>query len=61
MMKRKEEEKPVAAEAQRRLQCEDEMMRRINEACKDFPDQEEKDFFRLANASIDQLTEEQEW
>jgi len=37
------------------------MIRRINEACGDFPDREDKDFLRLADVSGDQLTEEEEW
>ena len=59
--KREEERTRITAEAQRRLQCEDEMIRRINEACEGFPDQDEKDFLRLAEAGSGQLTEKEEW
>jgi predicted transcriptional regulator len=38
-----------------------DMIRRINEACGGFPDQEEKDFLRLANASAAKLTEDDPW
>jgi hypothetical protein len=37
------------------------MIRRINQACGGFPDQEEKDFLRLANASAAKLTEDDPW
>jgi hypothetical protein len=37
------------------------MIRRINEACGDFPDREDKDFLRLADASTAKLTEDDEW
>ena len=38
-----------------------DITRRINEACGDFPDQEEKDFLRLADASGAKLTEDDQW
>ena len=38
-----------------------DMTRRINEACGGFPDREEKDFLRLAEASAAKLTEDDEW
>jgi len=39
----------------------EETIRRINEACADFPDPEDKDFLRLADASAAKLTEDDEW
>lgn len=39
----------------------EEMIRQINEANADFPDEEDEAFFRLANASFAKLTEDDEW
>ena len=38
-----------------------QLIQRINEANRDFPDEQDEAFFKLANASSAKLTENDEW
>lgn len=40
---------------------EEDMIRRINESCVGLPDEQEKEFLRLANANSVKFTENDEW
>ena len=39
----------------------DALIQRINQACADYPDEEDEAFFRFAEANLADLTKDEEW